>query len=152
MYLTVQSPSVHVQTYQPARLPTPTSIPSLPYPIEIRAMGKENYFIPVGGVNVFGMLKSPMILMMLFSAGMMFVMPKLMSSMDLDPEMAKEMAQTRKKMQSMQNMDLVGSLSGMLSGSTEPVIPAPPDQPTESARSSTPKINSMTGGGRRRRK
>lgn len=39
----------------------------------------------------------------------MWAMPKLMASMDMDPEMAKDMAETRKKMQGMQNMDFMGS-------------------------------------------
>lgn len=55
------------------------------------------------------MLKNPMVLMMLFSGVMMYGMPKLMSMMDMDPEMAKDMAETRKKMQGMQNMDFMGS-------------------------------------------
>ena len=49
-----------------------------------------------------------MVLMMLFSAVMMFALPKLIESMDMDPEMAKDMAETRKKMQGMQNMDFMG--------------------------------------------
>jgi hypothetical protein len=58
------------------------------------------------------MLKNPMVLMMLFSGVMMFFMPKIMASMEMDPEMAKEMADTQKKMQGMKDMDFMGSYVG----------------------------------------
>lgn len=60
-------------------------------------------------MNIFGMLKSPMVLMVLFSGILLFAMPKLMSMMEMDPEMARDVAETRKKMQGMQNMDFMGS-------------------------------------------
>jgi hypothetical protein len=55
------------------------------------------------------MFQSPMVLMMMFSGVMMFFLPKLIASMELDPDMAKDVAETRQKMQGMQNMDLMGS-------------------------------------------
>ncbi|KAK8861378.1 hypothetical protein IAR55_002197 [Kwoniella newhampshirensis] len=120
---------IHIQLFNPSREPLPPSTSSLPHPIEISPLGKEDYFMPKGGMNVLGMLKSPMVLMMLFSAVMMWGMPKMMASMaDLDPETAKEMAETRKKMAGVQNMDWAGSLSNMLAGTTEeptPKVPAP---------------------------
>ena len=79
LLLMVEGDSVHVQTYHPARLAlSRSSSPSLPYPVVLRANGREEYFSAVPGTNVLGMLKSPMVLMMLFSAGMMYVMPKMM--------------------------------------------------------------------------
>jgi len=55
------------------------------------------------------MLRSPMVLMMLFSGVMMYAMPKMIASMEMDPDMAKDVAETRQKMQGMQNMDFMGS-------------------------------------------
>ena len=43
------------------------------------------------------------------------------ASMDMDPEMAKEMAETRKRMQGMQNMDFVGSYVVLIFMTTTPV-------------------------------
>ena len=42
------------------------------------------------------MLKSPIILMMLASGLMMFVLPKVMASVEADPELKKEMADARR--------------------------------------------------------
>lgn len=55
------------------------------------------------------MLKNPMVIMMLFSGIMMYFMPKMMASMEMDPDMAKDVAETRKKMQGLQNGDFMGS-------------------------------------------
>ena len=71
--------------------------------------GKDDYYTPAASVNIVGMLKSPMVLMMLFSGVMLFEMPMLIASMELDPDMAKDVAETRQKMQGMQNMDFMGS-------------------------------------------
>ena len=88
----------HVQIHHPSRLPLPTSSPSLPYPIALHALGKEDYYTSKTGVNILAMLKSPMVLMMLASGVMMFVLPKIMASVEADPEMKKEMAEARKMM------------------------------------------------------
>jgi len=76
--LTISPPEVHVQPYHPARQPLSTSIPSLPYPLSLRSLGKEDYFTIPTGLNLLGMLKNPMVLMMMFSGIMMFAMPKVM--------------------------------------------------------------------------
>jgi hypothetical protein len=47
-------------------------------------------------VNILGLFKSPMVLMMLASGVMMFALPKVMASVEADPEMKKEMAEARK--------------------------------------------------------
>jgi hypothetical protein len=46
------------------------------HPIILTAI-RDDYYTPLGGFNLFGLLKSPMILMMLFSGIMMFALPKL---------------------------------------------------------------------------
>jgi len=53
--------------------------------------------------------RGDVVLMMLFSGIMMFFMPKIMASMENDPDMAEEMANMQKKMQKTQNMDFMGS-------------------------------------------
>lgn len=71
---------VHVQPWLPTKLPNdPYTSPSLPYPFIL--YGREDeYFTAAPGVNILGMLKSPMVLMMLFSGVMMYAMPKLQVS------------------------------------------------------------------------
>ena len=82
--------------------------------------------MPVSGVNVLGMLKSPMVLMMIFSGVMMLGLPKinvsprprtailsvwdvgrelnsLQEMMENDPELKAEVAATRKHMSGMQS-------------------------------------------------
>lgn len=71
---------MHVQILNPARQPLPISSVSLPYPLVLEPVAKENYFIPKNGMNMLGLLKSPMVLMMLFSGIMMWGMPKLLVS------------------------------------------------------------------------
>ncbi|KAK1920964.1 hypothetical protein DB88DRAFT_501687 [Papiliotrema laurentii] len=112
---TIAESSIHAQPYIPSRLPLPTSTPSMPLPIAL-VPHPEDYYTAPQGVNILAMLKNPMVLMMLFSGVMMYALPKLTASMDLDPDMAKDMAETRKKMQGMQNMDFMESLSSMLAG------------------------------------
>jgi len=81
------------------------------------------------------MFKSPMMLMMLVTGGLMFAMPYLMSNMD--PETLNEVKGRQNKMaaaqNSLQNMD-IGGLANLLSGEsdnnaqpskhTAPTIPA----------------------------
>nr|XP_019050161.1 hypothetical protein I302_00583 [Kwoniella bestiolae CBS 10118]OCF29091.1 hypothetical protein I302_00583 [Kwoniella bestiolae CBS 10118] len=135
--------SIHIQPHYPAKAPLPTTSTTLSHPLVISPLGREDYFTPKGGMNILGMLKSPMVLMMLFSAVMLFALPKLTASMaDMDPEMAKEMAETREKMKGFQNMDLAGSLSNMLAGPTEESSPV-------ASGSNTPSKSS--GAGKKRR-
>ncbi len=88
----------------------------------------EEFYTDARGLNIFGMLKSPMVLMMLFSGIMMFAVPKLMVSgapvpsnfitehrrahpaqanLEVDPEMAAEIAESRKRVQGLQNGDFM---------------------------------------------
>lgn len=68
---------VHVQLWHPTKLPNdPYTSPSLPYPFILYGR-VDDYFTPAPGVNVLGLFKSPMVLMMLFSGVMMYAMPKL---------------------------------------------------------------------------
>jgi hypothetical protein len=60
-------------------LKQPTKYPLVLYPHAV-----YQYFEPRRGFSPFTMLKNPMVLMMVFSAGLMFLMPKMMEG--LDPE------------------------------------------------------------------
>lgn len=76
--VTVSADSTHVQPFQPGREPLPSNTQSLPYPLELTLLGKEDYFTQPAGMNIFGMLRSPMVLMMLVSGLLMWGMPKLL--------------------------------------------------------------------------
>jgi hypothetical protein len=60
----------------------------------IYANGTYQFFEVKKGFSVFSLLKNPMVLMMLFSVGMMYFMPKMMEG--LDPE---EKARMKKQME-----------------------------------------------------
>jgi len=68
-------------------------------PLVLRPHHRTVYFQQREAVNVFGMLKNPMVLMMLVTVFMAFVMPRMMSNMS--PEEQAEMA----KMQSSLSLD-----------------------------------------------
>jgi hypothetical protein len=68
------------------------------YPLVLTPHATYDYFEPQRGFSVFSMLKNPMVLMMLVSAGLMYGMPKMMEG--LDPE---EKEQMRKQMQAQSN-------------------------------------------------
>ena len=67
---------------------------AIPHPIVLTALAKYEYFERRQGFNVFMLLKNPMVLMMLVSAALMFIMPKMMEG--LDPE---QQAHFRKQME-----------------------------------------------------
>ncbi|WWC60094.1 uncharacterized protein I303_102658 [Kwoniella dejecticola CBS 10117] len=138
---------IHVQPFYPAKIPLPTTSTSLPHPLILVPLAKEDYFTSKGGMNLGGMLKSPMVLMMLFSAVMLFALPKLTAAMAEDPEMAKEMADTRARMNNFQGMDFAGSLSNMLAGTSED----PPASAATTSGSNTPNRPGAGAGEKKRR-
>jgi hypothetical protein len=81
------------------------------YPLVLYPYAQYQYFEKRRGFSIFGLLKSPMILMMLFSGGLMYMMPKFMES--LDPE---EKAAMKKQLESQQ--DTSKMFSQMLGGIT----------------------------------
>jgi hypothetical protein len=111
--------ALHVQSFFPDRAILPTTSPSLSYPLEVAANGPEDYFTPPPGVNLIAMFKSPMVMMMLFSAVMAIALPKItvslkarrradpQASMEDDPEVKAEMDAQRKRMA--KSMDWSGS-------------------------------------------
>jgi len=68
------------------------------YPLKLKAHAAYQYFEKKRGFSIFSILTNPMAMMMAFSVGMMFLMPKLMEGMD--PE---ERAQMQKQMQAQQD-------------------------------------------------
>uniref|UniRef100_A0A7S2Y933 ER membrane protein complex subunit 7 beta-sandwich domain-containing protein n=1 Tax=Entomoneis paludosa TaxID=265537 RepID=A0A7S2Y933_9STRA len=61
------------------------------HPLELTAYATFEYFEKRQGFSVWMILKNPMVLMMAFSVGMMFMMPKMMEG--LDPEEKAKMKQ-----------------------------------------------------------
>ncbi|KAI7868145.1 hypothetical protein BDF14DRAFT_1796773 [Spinellus fusiger] len=85
------------------------------HPLEIRSLAKADYFIEKQNFQIMGILKNPMFLMLGFSGLIMFVMPKMMKS--LDPEAMKEMAESQAEAQKM--LSDMPSLSKMFSQGQE---------------------------------
>ncbi|QIX02165.1 hypothetical protein AMS68_007682 [Peltaster fructicola] len=96
--------------------------------IQVRPAGQKEFYQPRGGFNLIGFLKSPMILMALFSVVMIFGMPYLMDNMD--PETKQSSKRCRRSLLSgssgaasqIQNFDLAGFLSGK-SSNAQPEAP-----------------------------
>lgn len=70
---------------------------AIPHPLIMTAHASYQYFEQKSGFSFKILLKNPMLLMMLFSAGLMFVMPKMMENLDDDQ---KEQMQRQMEMQS----------------------------------------------------
>ncbi|TPX34649.1 hypothetical protein SmJEL517_g02682 [Synchytrium microbalum] len=87
--------------------------PVMPYPLVLEVKAKTDYFEKREGFNILGLLMNPMILMSVVSLLMIFVLPKVMSS--IDPETLKELSAP-----SQQPMELEGvseKLANMMTGS-----------------------------------
>lgn len=54
----------------------------VPHPLVLTAHAKYEYFTQRPGFSVLSLLKNPMLLLMLFSVGLMYLMPKMMENMD----------------------------------------------------------------------
>ena len=68
------------------------------HPLELTAYATFDYFEQKRGFSIWFILKNPMVIMMAFSVGLMFFMPKMMEG--LDPE---EKAQMKKQMEMQQD-------------------------------------------------
>lgn len=86
------------------------------HPLTLYTNAKLNYFQPRPTFSPFRMLKNPMVLIMLFSVGMMFVMPQMMGN--LDPEQKEQM---KKQMEMQQDPSkMLSQLWGEISGAGAP--------------------------------
>ena len=92
----------------------PGASKAIPHPLVLTAHAKYQYFEACPGFSIFLLLKNPMLLMMLFSAGLMYVMPKMMEN--LEPE---EQERMRKQMKLQKDpTKMMASLFGI--GEEEP--------------------------------
>lgn len=71
-------PHVFVRAYIPGMPLVPAPSVSIPYPIILSARSRNSYFVEREGFNPLDMLKSPMMLMMLVTGGLLFATPYLM--------------------------------------------------------------------------
>ena len=100
------------------------------HPLELTAYATFDYFEQRRGFSIWFILKNPMVLMMAFSVGIMFFMPKMMEG--LDPE---EKAQMKKQMEMQQDPSkMLSSLWEGMSGQ-EPESNNNNNKPTRSNRS-----------------
>ena len=88
---------------------------SIPHPLVLEAHGTYNYFEPRQGFGLFGLLKNPMVLMMIVSFGFMYIMPKMMEGLD---EEQREQMQRQMEMQS-DPSKMFNNLWSELSGSAD---------------------------------
>ena len=84
---------------------------AISYPLVLTPKGTYQYFEVKRGFSIFMLLKNPMVLMMLFTVGLMVVMPKMMEG--LDPE---EKARMKQQMEAQQSGDPTQLLSQMFGG------------------------------------
>jgi hypothetical protein len=76
--------------------PGATKQPTTTWPVVLTAHATFDYFEKRAGFSIFGILKNPMVIMMVFSVGMMTLMPKMMENME--PE-EKERVRQQMEMQ-----------------------------------------------------
>mmetsp|Transcript_16013 Transcript_16013/g.44345 ORF Transcript_16013/g.44345 Transcript_16013/m.44345 type:complete len:231 (+) Transcript_16013:132-824(+) len=82
------------------------------YPLVLNPIATYSYFEVRRGFSLFSLLKNPMVLMMVFSGGMMFMMPKMMEG--LEPE---EKARMKAQMEAQQDPSkMISQMWGDLTG------------------------------------
>jgi hypothetical protein len=88
---------------------------AIKHPLVLKAIATYQYFEEKKGFSIFSILKNPMVMMMGFSAVLMFLMPKMMEG--LEPEEKERM----KQQMAMQKdpSKLLGQLWGDISGTKE---------------------------------
>jgi hypothetical protein len=88
------------------------------HPLVLTAHATYEYFEPRPGFSVLSLLRNPMLLMMLFSVGLMYVLPKMMEN--LEPE---EQERMRAQMEMQKDpTKMLSQLFGM--GEEKPTKPA----------------------------
>ncbi|KAI0757075.1 hypothetical protein C8Q80DRAFT_76093 [Daedaleopsis nitida] len=100
---------------------SPTSPVTLPYPIQLTAQRRHDYFTPRQSFNVIEMFKNPMMMMMLGAGVLVLLMPMMMKNMD--PEVMEEFKERQAKMagvqSALQSGDLASGFSQLLSGGSD---------------------------------
>ncbi|KAE9410901.1 hypothetical protein BT96DRAFT_242326 [Gymnopus androsaceus JB14] len=144
----VTSEVVEAHPYVPGTPMNPPSSILLPYPVRLSAQQKFNYFIPLESFNIMGMLKSPMILIMIFGGGLVLGMPYLMKSMDPESleDFKREQARMSQVQSAVQSGDLKSGFSALMSAASGPDQAS--SQPSPQNRAQT--TNKSRGKGKRR--
>ncbi|KAK9358268.1 hypothetical protein V1504DRAFT_300692 [Lipomyces starkeyi] len=93
--------------------------PRQPYPIELKPFSPVVYYQYREGFNILKLFKNPMLIVSLLTLGMVFVLPRIMDS--LDPEQLKEIQQQQAKsvpsaIANPMNFDVASYLAGKSSG------------------------------------
>jgi len=140
---------LHNPSFEPPTLPLHSSL-VLPNPLPFKAVASAKYTEEPKKFNLVGMLMgNPMMLLMVGGGALVFMLPKIMST--LDPDALKEMqanqADMQRNMASMQNMDFTSGLSKFLSGAEEPDT-----NPVAPSSSSSGRRPPGGGGGPKRRR
>ena len=78
------------------------------HPLVLTAIASFEYFEARRGFSIFGLFRNPMVIMMVFSAGLMFLMPKMMEG--LEPEERERMKRQMEMQQDPSKM--LGQLFG----------------------------------------
>ncbi|KAK0465396.1 uncharacterized protein EV420DRAFT_1475533 [Desarmillaria tabescens] len=135
----LQDATVEARPYPPGTSLNPPVPNRLSYPLTLTPRTKHKYFVPPDSFNMLGMLKSPMVLMMVFTGVMVLAMPYLMKNMD--PESLEDFKEQQAKMAKMQsamtNGDFKSGFSALLSAGDEaPKETQPSSTPTGSSKGS----------------
>ncbi|KAL7458444.1 hypothetical protein ACHAWC_011085 [Mediolabrus comicus] len=83
---------------------------AIPHPLELTAHASYEYYEKRQGFSIFSILKNPMLLMMIFTFGMIFMMPRLMEDMDDDQ---KQMMQKQMQFQQDPSKMLTSMFQGL---------------------------------------
>ena len=92
---------------------------ALKYPLVLNPKGTFQYFETKKGFSIFALLRNPMVIMMLFSVGLMVMMPKMMEG--LDPEEKAKMKEQMKNQQDPSQM--LSQMWGEITGGAEEEAP-----------------------------
>ncbi|GJE86046.1 hypothetical protein PsYK624_021260 [Phanerochaete sordida] len=104
-------PEVH--PYVPGTPLSSSTAVSLPYPIQMSAVHRLNFYTEREGFNLVGMFKNPMMMMMLFGGGLVFAMPYIMKN--LDPEALQTLEKRQATISSIQSSIHSGDLKSGIS-------------------------------------
>ncbi|KAJ3933613.1 MAG: hypothetical protein NXY57DRAFT_1047768 [Lentinula lateritia] len=118
--ISFEEPVVEVRPYVLGTPMSPASTILLPYPIKLSARQRFNYFVPRESFNIMGMLKSPMILMMVFAGALVLGMPYLMKNMDPESlaEFKREQAKMSHAQSALQSGDFKSGLSALMTAAS----------------------------------
>ncbi|KAJ4494349.1 hypothetical protein C8R41DRAFT_919316 [Lentinula lateritia] len=118
--ISFEEPVVEIRPYVLGTPMSPASTILLPYPIKLSARQRFNYFVPRDSFNIMGMLKSPMILMMVFAGALVLGMPYLMKNMDPESlaEFKREQAKMSHAQSALQSGDFKSGLSALMTAAS----------------------------------